>query len=188
MGKSNINLKLKVKDYSNLKKDNREAVDYVISYGLKDNKVLRLKRKQIKPKYNSLFDLQWQQIIDLKNFVIQNNILAVLSMLYGINEKQFVNLNLFNCFAVYQTVLKEVENLLELEKNELYSEPTSKEKRAGIDRLSNFEHFPVLDALADGDPTKYDQILKLPYSVIFTKQALNKTKNEIQTNYYNIKD
>ena len=48
--------------------------------------------------------------------------------------------------------------------------------------MQSFSWFATLDALAKGDPTKYDEILEKEANVIYTKLLLDKTTSEYSEN------
>lgn len=58
------------------------------------------------------------------------------------------------------------------------SKADDNEIAAGIEKVQSFSWFATLDALAKGDPSKYDEILKIEANVIYTKLLLDKTKDE----------
>jgi hypothetical protein len=60
-------------------------------------------------------------------------------------------------------------------------------KAAGIDKLKAFEHFPVMDNLAGGDPLKYDAVCKMNIDVGHTKLLLEQVRDGISKEYQNIK-
>ncbi|WDF79667.1 hypothetical protein PQ469_06560 [Mucilaginibacter sp. KACC 22773] len=57
------------------------------------------------------------------------------------------------------------------------------EKRAGIQSFEKFKYINTINALADGDITKWDTILNMPYERVLTKLLLNKTEAEYQKRY-----
>ncbi|QEC79062.1 hypothetical protein [Mucilaginibacter ginsenosidivorax] len=60
------------------------------------------------------------------------------------------------------------------------------EKRAGIQSFEKFKYINTINALADGDITKWDIILNMPYERVLTKLLLNKTEAEYQKRYGDI--
>ncbi len=189
MGKQPISIdsifgsKIKVKDYSRLTAEAKEVVDYTIKHALKSCRVLKIKRKEISPVFQNLFELEWETIIELRELISRNDVFSVLQIVYGIDEKQFLNLYLYDCFAAHKFVLNEFVELARIEAEELSVEPTAEQKNAGIEMLNRFGYYNNLDFLAGGDILKYDELLKKPYSIIFRKLVLDKTKNEIENNH-----
>lgn len=185
MGAKSINInnifkrKLKVYNYLQLNPETKDIVDYTIKYGLNDCKILVVGRKKFKPIFDDIFYLKWEQIIELQELVKDRNVFEVLKMIYKIDEKQFLKLNLYNCFSVYQFILSELQRMADIELQELSEE----QKNAGQEQLNRFGYYNNLDFLAKGDILKYDELLKKPYAVIFRKLVLEKVKYDIEKNY-----
>jgi hypothetical protein len=55
---------------------------------------------------------------------------------------------------------------------------TPEEKQAGIDKLNVLGSINIIDALAQGDVLKYEQVLKLNYNVAFVKLYKNKLESD----------
>ena len=64
----------------------------------------------------------------------------------------------------------------------------SDQVQAGSQNIENFGEFSTIDALAEGDVTKYDEILKIDTITIFTKLRFNMTVNKYQKSLYRIKE
>ena len=169
-----------IKSYSSLEGETKELVDYTIKHSLRPNPTLRKKRKDIKPKEFDFWKLKWNDIILLRHYLKEKDVKAVHKLVYGINDKDFLRLDLFNCSACYKWVASKINDINAIEKDRLASEPTSEEKEAGVDRLNEFDYSVALDSLAGGDLSKYDYLLNLPYAKIFRKMCLDKTIREIQ--------
>lgn len=171
-----------IKDYISLEGIVKNDVDRVINV-LKPNKILRFKTFQIKPKKVDLWDLSWSDLILLKELVNSKNISGVIDLIYHVKEIKFIELDVFNCFAVYKWISEQLEEIAKAEIQELGGEATIEEKEAGVEMLNEFGYSVSLDVLTGGDMTKEEEILSKPYHVIFKKLCLNKTKSEIQKNY-----
>src|SRR5690606_11900479 len=76
-------------------------------------------------------------------------------------------------YPALRFLLNQVDEIVELEKL-LDHKPTNEQVRAGIKNFNVLGDFNTIDMLADGDPLKYDSILKLPYNTIFNKLYKNK--------------
>jgi len=83
----------------------------------------------------------------------------------------------------WRHISEELEVLTAKENSTLYSEPTADEMTAGIDKLSIFGVFGIVDTLAGGDPLKYKDVEALPYNVIFAKLYIEKTRAEYRDRY-----
>lgn len=172
-------------EYSQFPEDVKELVDFTVKESLRANKELRIRSifpKRIMPKKVNFWDLSWSDIIELRIAVSDRNLYDTLKVVFGISEKQFMHLDLFNAFAVYKWIIDQFKEIVEIEIQELASEPTEAEKEAGIERLQDFGYSVALDGLTKGDLLKNNDYLKLPYSKIFRKLCLDKTRYEINKN------
>lgn len=172
-----------IEDYMSFDADLKLYVDDIIRTGLKQNHILRLNDLDLHPRESNLWFLSWEQMIELKRAVSQNKMIEALMVVYRLEEREFIKLGVFNCFAVYKWITEQLKSIAEIEKQELYSEPTIEERNAGIEMLQPFDYVVSLDALAGGDVLKYNEILETPYSIIFRKQCLEKVKSQIQKNF-----
>ena len=171
-----------IKDYISLEGIVKNDVDIVITV-LKPNMILRIKTFKIKPKKVDLWDLSWSDLILLREMIKEKNISGVLELIYSVSQEKFLELDVFNCFAVYKWINEQLALITKEEIFYLNDEPTQKEKDAGIDDLNEFGYTVSLDVLANGNILEYDNYLRKPYHQIFRKFRLNKTKNEIQKKY-----
>lgn len=171
--------KLMLADYANLPIDAKEIVDYTIRETLRSNPELRINRKLIKPKQNNFWFLTWSDIIELRLAIANQNMFDVLKLVFKINEKQFMKLELFNAYAAYTWVANHFKLIIDAEISELASELSEEEKDAGAEDLQEFGYTVALDGLAKGDVLKYNDYLLQPYSKIFRKMCLDKTKYDI---------
>lgn len=176
-----------LKHYAFLDGEVRELVDYTIKQSLKANEVLRLKSsfstKQIKAKQSDFWFLPWSTLLEIREAVIEQNLVEVFRLVYGINQNQFLSLDVFNAFSAYKWVIQKLEDIALIEKQELGDGLTPEEKEAGAEALKEFGYSVTLDSLAKGNILRYNKILKKPYAVIFRKMCLDKTNNEIKKNY-----
>ncbi len=189
MGKKQISVdnifakRINVKDYQKLTTDVREIVDYTIRHNLNNQSKLGVAKEIKQPIFNDIFELRWEQLIELEELIKEADVFQVLQMVYEITEEEFLDLEIYNCFAAYQFVVNELNELHKMEEAELSSEPSPEQIAAGVEDLNRFGYYNNLDFLAKGNIMVYDELLKKPYSIIFRKLALEKTKSDIQTRY-----
>lgn len=175
-----------ISEYDVLPHDVRKFVDKLIQTSLKSNKILRVDGKNKHPIKQSLWLLSWNDIILIREYVIERNIVEVLKIIYKLSSEKFNTLDLFNCFAVYKWINEELEAIANLEKQELYDEPTNEEKEAGVNKLQEFGSDVTIDNLCNGNPIIEEIMLKKPYIVIFKRLCLRKVKREISEEYAEI--
>jgi len=73
--------------------------------------------------------------------------------------------------------------LIESESKLLATPATALEKKAGIKAFEKFKYINTINSLANGDITKWGEILNMPYERVLTKLLLNKTEAEYQKRY-----
>jgi hypothetical protein len=166
-------------EYPLLPQEAKEIVDYTIKETLRGNPELRIKGKVIKPKQMNFWSLTWSDIILLRLAITDQNMLDVLSIVFQIGEKEFMKLELFNAYAAYIWVVNQFKAIIDAEIEQLASELSDEEKDAGAEDLQEFGYTVALDGLTKGDLLKYDDYLMLPYSKVFRKMCLDKTKYDI---------
>lgn len=173
--------------YSKLSGERKELIDYTIEHSLKANPILRVKKwfrtQDVKPKQQNLWMLSWNDIILLKKQLSEKDLLGFLKLMYGIDEKQFSNLDIYNVFATWKWLNEEMKKLIETEIQELEEDLPDELKDAGIEQMQRFDYAPTLDKLTGGDLTRYDEFLKLPYAKIFRKLVMDKVVREITETY-----
>jgi len=177
----------KVLHYNSLSPEVRELVDYTVKESLKPNPVLRvtamIRTKMIKAKSESFWNLTWNDLVLVREAVKENEMADVFRILYGIDEKQFLKLDMFNAFSVYKWVTNNLMEMAEIEVQELGGDVDPEMKEAGADQLIEFGYMAAVDSIANGDILKHKEILSKPYAVIFRKMCLDKLNNQIRKTY-----
>lgn len=83
-------------------------------------------------------------------------------------------------------VLDELEQIAKNELANLNSPPDFDLQMAGIDKLDKFGVINIIDQLAGGDVTKWEDCWELSYGDAFVKLCKNNVEREIQKNYQKI--
>ena len=172
---------IKMLEYAHLKTDVKELVDYTVMNNLKANSVLRL-RRDVKPKFETLWQLPWTDIIELREALVENNLQEAIKLVFGIDKIKFLQLGIFNTYAAYLWIAKEFMEMNRIEIEQLSMDMDDDEKEAGTEDLQDFGYAVALDGLAKGNLLEYDKWLVIPYNKIFRKLLLDKTKYEINKN------
>jgi hypothetical protein len=89
---------------------------------------------------------------------------------------------LLDLLAHWSHVTEQMDAHIERFSDLFNQQPDENEVAAGIDRIQKFGWFGTLDALADGDPLKYDPILQTPVITIHTKLLLDMVKGDYLRN------
>ena len=85
----------------------------------------------------------------------------------------------FKKYAFLLWVQDQYESIKNMEQTYLSSPPDAKLLNAGIRDLDILGDIASIDNLAGGDVLKWNQIIELPYSMIFDKQLKNTIENRI---------
>lgn len=102
-----------------------------------------------------------QPIIDKCQKVNIENFEAIL--------KKIDPLSMDEVFGCINYIKIQLEELIERDSKALSSDPTGEQLQAGIKMFNVLGDFNTIDAVAGGDPTKYDAVEQLSYDVIFLK-------------------
>ncbi|WP_431137468.1 hypothetical protein [Psychroserpens mesophilus] len=194
----------KLKDF--LKQPTELILEYV--------EILRL-LKPIETKYD-IYNLKLKEVEFIKenlNLTNDETIIEIISMVQGYEDyvtpkwltkilpskvvqylnakkkRKVLNLRITEFFGLLNNVKNQLEQISKAEASSLTSEHTNIkwEQVNGSERLQKFGIYNTLDALADGDILKYDAIMNLEYSEVFTKLLMNKTNSDLQHEMQNIK-
>lgn len=187
MGKLKFNITML--EYSLLKDEDRELVEYTVKNFIKSNKVLRVKmffRKiDLQPKVNTLWELSWEDLLLLRGAISKNDIDSIFNIVYGLKPHQMPSLEVFNVFACFNWITDELKAINNAEVERLHTELTNEEKEAGAEELSDYGYYSSLKAMCP-DLLQHDNYLKLPYSIIFRDMAHTKLTNKINKKHNEI--
>ena len=163
--------------YSNL--EDKSKYDYLLRYAkfeyenifslkpLADNTFGHVKNVQELLNYTGL---TWEMFFQL------------ISEEKGITIKAVAENSLFDLHRQRLWLKNEVEEINKLE-NSIGSGVTKLQEAAGIERFNKYRSFLVLDNLAGGDITKYEEIKGTPYWTCFVKLRLEAERNDYQEKY-----
>jgi hypothetical protein len=98
----------------------------------------------------------------------------------------FDEIFLVNLYATAMNYILQLKNIIEIESETLSSQPTQEQKHAGIDMFNDFGVMNTIKALAGGDITKYAEVEKIEYNVVYVHMLMNKTQNVFEENYRKI--
>ncbi len=161
-------------DYAYLEDDVRDLVDSIVKDSIKPNRSLRYKRKELLPVHVDLWPYSWSDIIELKDAIEEKNMLDALKLVYQIDERVFLKLDMFNAFAAYKWITEMISEMNQTWNQWLGGDISDEEKESGVEDLNDFDYVVSLHTLANNDLLKYDAILAKPYSLIFRTLCLNK--------------
>lgn len=151
-----------------------------VKQALRENPVLRVGKRALRPKEEDFWQLRWEDLIEIRELIGKGDLAGVIKLLYRIDDKQLVHIKLLNFLSVRKWIVARLSEIRDREANKFSHHYTAEEKAAGIEDLEQFGEAVALDDLAGGDPLKYKKLLKKPYGIIFLKLCLNKTRNLIE--------
>lgn len=148
-----------------------EVVSYVVENFLKKNKVLRMNEKNILPSHSDIWSYKWKDIISMRQSVKEYDIVEALAIFYNIEKKQIANANFINALACYNYLVDQLIIISKAEEAKLSQEPSTKEKKAGIEEFQIYEEYNSIRLMTGGDLTKEEFYLNLPYQKIFLEMS-----------------
>ena len=107
------------------------------------------------------------------------NMLNFVAELLKVNIKTLAKNKFFDICKARRFIEVQLDRISKLEA-QLYCQVTPIDEAAGIDKLAKFGRMIQIDALAGGDPLKYDAVENLPYEIGFAKLLLDKEREEYQ--------
>ncbi|MDI9256332.1 hypothetical protein [Flavobacterium sedimenticola] len=176
-------------EFERFSEEQKEFVEHVVKNYVKPNPILRkyrfLRSKDLKPKQENFWNFSWQDILMIRKSFKDENLFETFRIVYGITEKEFMLMEIFNVFAALKFITDQLEMLRNAEEERLHSELTPEEIEAGAEELQEYDYYNSLKAM-EPDLLKHDELLKLPYSIIFRDMAHSKVLNDVKKNHNDI--
>lgn len=135
------------------------------------------------PTAKKLQDLTLREVEYIKKNIANDAALPeIFKYIEGIDEKQLMKMRITTFYGLYNSLLKQLEGILNAEDTHLTSIHSNYKWEAveGSKRLSVLGIIPMVDNLAGGDILKYEEILDIPYQTVFKKLMLDTIKGDIQ--------
>lgn len=82
--------------------------------------------------------------------------------------------------------IEQLTKVIDTENEQLKHQPTSEQRRAGLDMFDEFGIINTINALAGGNILNYQKVLEIEYSTVFVYLKLKKTEAIYQENYTKI--
>jgi hypothetical protein len=195
MGKFENNLKdvilsrPRMFEYANLDENIRDEFQSIFENYSKANPVLRVRKffrwKNVSPNKNNFWNLSWEDLLMIRKAMRNNDLFKLMNLVYGVNEKQFSNLEVLNVFSTMKWITEQLTIIHNAEEERLKSDLSDDDKEAGAEQLSEYDYYNNVRALSE-NLLEHEKLLKLPYSIVFREMAyqklindINKKKNEI---------
>jgi hypothetical protein len=142
------------------------------------------------PTANDIKNLKLKEVEYIKKNIDNDEALAeIFKYAEGIDEKQLMKMKITTFYGLYNSIVKQLEAILNAESTHLVSIHSNYKWEAveGSKRLSVLGILPMVDNLAGGDILKYDSILNMNYQTVFKKLMLDTLKGDIQQDMEKLK-
>jgi hypothetical protein len=157
-------------DYTRFTIVERDFFAEVYKDYIKPNPILRTRKwffkGKRKPKQDSFWNLSWEDVVMVRKHVTDDNLFEVMRLMYGVNEVQFIALELLNVFSCLKWINEQLKGLSAAEEERLGSELSMEDINSGAEELQEYGYYNALRALQP-DLLKHNEYMKLPYAIIF---------------------
>ena len=174
--------KITLNKYLHLQDEEKEVVDFIIQEGIKENENLVMKGSVFKP--FDMWNISYNNMIFIKENLQGENFLDCIKLMYGIGDYHLEKATVFNIFSVYQYLINKLQEIIQIENDQIDNEKDPDEENAGIGMFEKYGFYNEIRSLTDGDKTKEDYYLNLPYIDVFLeltyKSNLIKFSNKLQ--------
>lgn len=160
--------------------DDIVSLENDVGKALRENPVLRVGKRALRPKEEDFWQLRWSDLIELRQLWKKGDRIGMVKLIYGVSDRQMARVRLINYLAVYKWVFARLLEIAKKEEQELGGDPSAAEKAAGIEDLKRFGEAIALDELAGRDLLKHKKLLEKPYAVIFRKLCMDKCRSLIE--------
>jgi len=173
-----------LKEYFEL--EDKEAYDFAIKYSkeLYNSPIDIFNAGDFtEMEFGLIKDLQY----DFENGLTWMKLLEYISQISGKDIKQIVQFRLLSICRFRNYLTDEIKRINEIEIKLLGHDPSPEEVQAGISEFNKFGSYGQIRKLAMDDVTKIKEVKKIKYSTCLMELYYQKTANEFQEAYYNIK-
>lgn len=143
-----------------------------------------------KPIKTDLEDLTLDQVEQIKQDIMDDTQTPkIIGFVEHITEEEFYDMRIVELYGKLITITEQLEEIVTKEQNYLSPEyPNTKwEMVEGSKHMERFGLLPMVDNLAKGDVTKWQEILDTKYSLVFTKLFMDTVKGDLEHKMMNIK-
>ena len=142
------------------------------------------------PTKNKLQNLSLRQVETIKQGLNDPEALPeMFEYIEGISIDKFEDLRIIEFYGLLNDIVKQIENLVGMEEQELVSTHTDYKWEAveGSERLAVMGILPMINDLANNDILKYELILDLPYLTVFNRLRMDRIRGDIEKDMQKIK-
>lgn len=151
----------------------------------KYNKFKWWSKEPIKIQLPSFMMLTFSEVIEIRdsfNNASIDSILDVMVIVTKLEKRYIERFTITQFYGIINYIKEQLEFITNIEMNELNDDEEDIDLITvnANERMAKFGVINTIDSLANGDLTKWDDIQKMQYSVVFTKLKMDKEKNKIQ--------
>lgn len=139
-----------------------------------------------------VFHLKLKHVEYIKKNIFASNdegLVKIIKIVQGIKKAEVYNLTIIEFFGLIASVKEQIEKISHAEAARLTSSEINFKWLAvdGDAKMSKFGIYNTLEALSNGDATKYKYFHNLEYSEVFTILFMRKTASELSKQMETIK-
>lgn len=111
------------------------------------------------------------------------NLIEIVSKVQKCTKEEVLDIKIIKFFGLINSIREQLKVILTAEENALTPNEVNMkwELVEGSQRMSKFGIYNTLESLSGGDPLKYEAIMNMTYSEVFTILLMRKTASEIQS-------
>lgn len=141
---------------------------------------------------NKIFDMTLRNVQSIKDYLLEGTFEELIKcaiITEEKTEKEILSIGIVEFWGIIQGIVKQIEDINHMERVSLTSEHANFKAEAVnySEKMSKFGIYNTIDRLANGDITKYETILDLPYADVFTKMYMDRVKSDLEKDMSNIK-
>lgn len=134
---------------------------------------------------NEIFHMKLEDVEFFKqniNSSEDSSIIEIVAKVQDIEIEEVLEMEIITFFALLNSIRKQIEKLINAESEMLNPDYVDPRWSAvsGSDRMAKFGIYNTLEMLSNGDILKYQKIMELSYSEVFTVLLMRKTKGDIE--------
>jgi len=133
------------------------------------------------------FVKDWQEILRSEDGLSWKIFMDEIEKITKIDATILAKKSIFDLQKCRYFILKEVNQINEIESIALNHAHSAREQSAGLEIFANYKSFLQFDSLADGDLTRFKEVGNLPYSLCLTKLKLEKDRAEYSERFSKLK-
>ncbi len=141
---------------------------------------------------NDIFHMRLRDVENLKKWMegdSDEDLLSAIALVQGCSEDEVQDYDIIKFFGVINSIKEQLDTIYSAEVGMMAGGYVNKKWEIvnGAERMAKFGIYNTLESLSGGDVTKYNTILDMKYSEVFTIIAMRKTASDLQYEMEQIK-